>query len=195
MEEVVGAAPQVGHGDVGRHAGRGGPREPGHGRAHRGPALMLLSGALKAGPSKPVSIQWLALVWSPEPWLTVRSTASRSINRACSGNNSPKWTPGHACRWHRTGRGNPPAASGLGSQVSMWPGPPLSQNRMTLVSFRSAAAPASRSRKNPGRARPPTPSIPACTKLRRVIPHNRWPRRRRPATSTRPPESNVSSFM
>ena len=39
-------------------------------------------------------------------------------------------------RWwrsRRTGRGIRRGASGLGSQVSMWPGPPLSQNRMTLL--------------------------------------------------------------
>jgi hypothetical protein len=41
---------------------------------------------------------------------------------------------------------------------------------MTLVSFPSAAAGASRSPNNPGSVKPPTPSTPACTKLRRVIP-------------------------
>ena len=118
-----------------------------------------------------MSIQWLPLVWSPVPWLTVRRIASRSIRRACSGSSSPNWTPGRLVAIAPNGPRKPPGASGLGSQVSMWPGPPLSQKRMTLVSLPGAvAAPASRSRSSSGRARPPRPSTPAWRKLRRVIP-------------------------
>ena len=49
---------------------------------------------MKFGPGKPVSIQWLPLVWSPEPWFTVRMTASLSACRAVFEHNSVNSIPG-----------------------------------------------------------------------------------------------------
>src|SRR5690242_11091899 len=59
-------------------------------------------------------------------------------------------------------------ARGLGSQVSMWPGPPLSQNRITLLpAADERTAPSARRRAKSARVNPPTPSAPAVRKLRR----------------------------
>src|SRR6185437_8453047 len=59
-------------------------------------------------------------------------------------------------------------ARGLGSQVSMWPGPPLSQNRTTLLSAADErTAPSARNRAKSASVRPPAPSAPAVRKLRR----------------------------
>ena len=49
VEQVVGPAPQVGHGDVRGHAGPPGAAQPGHGRAHRGPALNGVVGGVEGG--------------------------------------------------------------------------------------------------------------------------------------------------
>src|SRR5207248_688688 len=62
---------------------------------------------------------------------------------------------------------NSRTASGLGSHVSMCPGPPLIHTRMTRVSVR-AAAPSAWSLSRSPRASPPTPRKPARRKLRRV---------------------------
>ena len=80
-----------------------------------------------------MSIQWLPLVWSPVPWLTLRRTASLSISFACSGSSLAELDAGHAGGDRAERAAELATASGFGSHVSMWPGPPLSQNRMTLV--------------------------------------------------------------
>ena len=64
--------------------------------------------------------------------MTLRRIATLSAIFAISGINSPNWTPGgwwDGRRSAKLGHG-----VGLGVPVSMCPGPPLSQNRMTLVS-------------------------------------------------------------
>src|SRR5262249_32726188 len=83
----------------------------------------------------------------------------------------PNWTPGRLVGIAPKGPRNPRGASGFGSHVSMCPGPPLSQKRMTLrrVVTPDAAAD-SRSLSRSGTVSPPSPSSPAWTKLRRVIP-------------------------
>lgn len=59
----------------------------------------------------------------------------------------------------------------MGSQVSMWPGPPLSQIRITLLPWPAGvAAPWARSWSQPGRVKPPRPRTPAWRKLRLVRP-------------------------
>ena len=81
-----------------------------------------------------MSIQWLPLVWSPEPWLTVRRTASLSAMLRLPRHQLAELDAGHVGRIAPNGPRNCATASGFGSHVSMCPGPPLSQNRMTLVS-------------------------------------------------------------
>src|SRR5215213_4366424 len=136
------------------------------------------SGTLKAGPSNPVSIQWLPLVWSPDPWATLRTTAILSAIRACRGISSPNWRPGTLVRLAPNGPRTCGTASGFGSQVSWCPGPPLIQNRMTAE---SGAAPLAwaRTRNRSGSVSPPTPSRPAWTKERRVRPRSPYTRNMR----------------
>src|SRR5690242_15491862 len=58
---------------------------------------------------------------------------------------------------------------GFGSQVSMWLGPPSSQNRMTAFAFPLGEAPVSAAAESACRSeRPRKPSDPAVIKVRRV---------------------------
>ena len=54
-----------------------------------------------------------------------------SSSRACSGSSSETWTPGTAVEIALSGPRNSAGASGLGSYVSCWGGPPSSQIKMT----------------------------------------------------------------
>ena len=73
-----------------------------------------------------------------------------------------------SCAMGRNSPRNSAAASGFGSHMSMWPGPPFIQNRMTLVSRGGAGL--RRSCRSP--ARPKPPRGPAWTKWRRVTPEH-----------------------
>src|SRR5262249_16920191 len=60
--------------------------------------------------------------------------------------------PGTLVAMAPSGPRNSAAAAGLGSQVSMWPGPPLSQKRMTQGSLRGAGVAAGVEEVGEGRA-------------------------------------------
>src|SRR4051794_33981760 len=66
-------------------------------------------------------------------WCKDRTTASLSAIRACIGKSSQKAIPGTAVLIGRNGPRISAGASGLGSNVSNWLGPPHIQNRMTDV--------------------------------------------------------------
>src|SRR3954464_2261474 len=98
-------------------------------------------------------------------WCSDRTTARRFAILACRGNSSQTSRPGTAVRIGRNGPRYSAGASGLGSQVSNWLGPPHIQNRKTVV---SADGPAwARAASTSDRGRPPSASDPARRKVRR----------------------------
>ncbi len=97
---------------------------------------------------------------------------SRSINFAVSGKCSQTRTPGSFVAIDPKGPRISEGASGFGSHMSRWLGPPESQIRITLV-FRvpsPAEAAVAWRRNSPGTERPARPESPVC----------RNPRPRRP---------------
>src|SRR5690242_8150896 len=66
-------------------------------------------------------------------------------------------------------------ASGFGSKVSSWLGPPTRNRKMQFRSFESFfTAPWAFRAKNSGMLRPRNASDPACRKSRRVSPSQKW---------------------
>src|SRR5437588_12089178 len=93
-----------------------------------------------------------------------RTSANLSMRLAIFGNSSEIWIPGTLVEIGLK------LLFDLGSHVSMWLGPPSSQNRITALALplagdSAAAAAASASRSES----PRNPSEPAVIKLRRVV--------------------------
>src|SRR5688572_21471813 len=109
-------------------------------------------------PKRPVVIQWPAAKWSPLSWCSERMNDTFSNRFATCGIRALVKTPGVFVLHTPNGPRNSAGASGLGSKVSSWLGPPSSQMRMTDLSFAALPLPFAFAwacaRKRSGRARP-----------------------------------------
>ena len=87
------------------------------------------------GPTPPAALPVRPMVpatpWSLEPVCSERRMAKRSASSAICGNSSQMRTPGTRVAMVPNGPRNSSGASGLGSQVSSWAGPPQSQSSST----------------------------------------------------------------
>src|SRR3954469_19278259 len=82
-------------------------------------------------PKRPVVIQCPAAKWSPLSWCSERMNDTFSNRLAICGVSALVSTPGVFVLHTPNGPRNSAGASGLGSKVSSWLGPPSSQIRMT----------------------------------------------------------------
>ena len=106
-------------------------------------------------------------VWLLAEQSTLRMIDSLSMIRACSGRCSQTRMPGTRVAIDRYGPRISAGASGLGSHMSIWLGPPESQNRMTAL--RSAAGVSARAdrRSRSASPKPARPATPVCKNQRR----------------------------
>jgi hypothetical protein len=108
-------------------------------------------------------------VWLLAEQSTERITLSLSAIEACSGRCSVKKVPGTFVATVAKGLRISCGASGFGSHMSMWLGPPESQNMMTDLGLRPADSPPASARpaKIAGSETPATPASPVCKNHRR----------------------------
>src|SRR5207253_2645566 len=116
-----------------------------------------------------VSIRCPAAKWSPVLWCSDRTMENLSVTLACLGYSSVTSKPGTFVLMGFQRPRYSAGASGFMSYMSMWPGPPSNQIRMTDV-FLVAEPEASLARRTWARLADPIPATPAWTKLRRDIP-------------------------
>ena len=120
-----------------------------------------------------VSMRWPPAKWSPVSWCSERTIEKRLVMRACLGKSSVTSKPGTRVRIGFQMPRYSAGASGFMSYMSMWPGPPSSQIRMTEV-FVTLLVPkldCSRARMAIcGKPRPAKPATPSLRKLRRFMP-------------------------
>src|SRR5580692_6107917 len=92
-----------------------------------------------------------------------------SVTLACLGNNSVMSKPGTFVRVGFQMPRYSAGASGFMSYISMWPGPPSSQIRITdeFLLLVGDCADAAFARRISGRLREAMPAMPSCKKLRR----------------------------
>ena len=96
------------------------------------------------GRSRPVSKKCVAEVWSTSVCVIDRITASRSARAASIGRCSQICRPGTAVGMGLNSPRNSAGASGLGSQVSCWAGPPHMNRTMHALALPLAAREAER---------------------------------------------------
>ncbi len=121
-------------------------------------------------PPRPVSIRCPPAKWSPLLWYSDRTIENRSARCACRGNSSVNSNPGTFVRMGFQIPRYSAGASGFMSYMSMCPGPPSSQIRMTDVFLPPPSGDPSRAFKIVGNPTDAIPARPTCTKLRRVRP-------------------------